>query len=411
MLFLSLFNIVRGFVSDYLHCILLGVVRSFVDLWSDSCNHHQPWYISFDISRKIVSMKIPSSISRLPRGLSERKFWKGSEWKSFLIFYSLIVLDGKLSRLYLNHWFLLVFATNILLQDKVSQTEVDLGDKALKHFVKKVPILYGGEFCTFNVHQLLHIADAVRDWGPLWGFSCFRFENNIGEILSLVRGKKCVRKQICKTFLLHRLIPIMYSKYFTVCDMQLDSLFNRLICSGKYARKWSTCADNVHLYGSANTRLLTTREILAFSHLYGSTPKTCSYKVYDRFSFNSIFMCSFDYKESNRHCDDTVQLTNSRICVIVRCIVGQFFCYHQMNSCECDDKVLIFVHEVEKTNDRPLFSSRELQISSSSFLLNGHRNQETVCLEPVQVARKCFGYQRNDKCLIIPLPTSQELDK
>lgn len=328
LLFLPLFNIVTGFVPDYLHCVLLGVVRSFTGLWFDSANHQQRWYIGnsmSDISQRLVSMKIPSNIARLPRSLSERKYWKGSEWKSFLLYYSLIICDGKLPQEYLNHWFLLVYATHSLLQDNISSVEVDLAENALKHFVRQVPILYGQEYCTFNVHQLLHIADAVRDWGPLWVFSCFRFESNIGHIISLVRGTKCVPMQICKTFWLRTVLPTLHLKYFNGCDMRLDSLYNRLMCSGMYMRKKSVHTDNVHFYGTGHTRVLTAAEVSACSRLYGCNPNNCTYTVYNRFSCNSLYLCSIHFKESNRHCDSTVQMKNEKFYVILKCIVGKFF--------------------------------------------------------------------------------------
>ena len=38
------FDIVNNNPVDYMHCILLGVVRTFISLWCDSKNHKEPWY-------------------------------------------------------------------------------------------------------------------------------------------------------------------------------------------------------------------------------------------------------------------------------------------------------------------------------------------------------------------------------
>ena len=35
----------------------------------------------------------------------------------------------------------------------------------------------GEEACTMNVHILLHIANCVHCWGPLWAYSAFSLEN------------------------------------------------------------------------------------------------------------------------------------------------------------------------------------------------------------------------------------------
>lgn len=33
-----------------------------------------------------------------------------------------------------------------------------------------------------NVHQLRHIVDCIKNWGPLWGYSCFPFESVNGHL-------------------------------------------------------------------------------------------------------------------------------------------------------------------------------------------------------------------------------------
>lgn len=40
---LTEFDVIDGNPVDYMHCILLGVVRTFVSLWFDSKHHREPW--------------------------------------------------------------------------------------------------------------------------------------------------------------------------------------------------------------------------------------------------------------------------------------------------------------------------------------------------------------------------------
>lgn len=51
LLFLPLFNIVKGFVPDYMHCMLLGVVRQWGTLWFDPQYNQCPWYLGEDVKR------------------------------------------------------------------------------------------------------------------------------------------------------------------------------------------------------------------------------------------------------------------------------------------------------------------------------------------------------------------------
>lgn len=60
LLFLLLFNIISSFVPDYMHAVLLGIVRQFLCLWIDSSNHTQPWYFGTKLNvrnKRLLAMK------------------------------------------------------------------------------------------------------------------------------------------------------------------------------------------------------------------------------------------------------------------------------------------------------------------------------------------------------------------
>lgn len=42
---LPVFNIIRSFPPEYMHCVLLGVVKLFLLTWIDPKNCRKPWYI------------------------------------------------------------------------------------------------------------------------------------------------------------------------------------------------------------------------------------------------------------------------------------------------------------------------------------------------------------------------------
>jgi len=45
------FDVARGFVPDYMHSVLLGVVRQFVFLWCDSTDSDKPFYLGRSLSK------------------------------------------------------------------------------------------------------------------------------------------------------------------------------------------------------------------------------------------------------------------------------------------------------------------------------------------------------------------------
>lgn len=79
----------------------------------------------------------------------------------------MVTLNGILPTQYFNHWALLVFAMYTLLTTNIHRQVLEKADLALHKFVIRVELLYGKEHVSFNVHQLSHLCDSVKLWGPL----------------------------------------------------------------------------------------------------------------------------------------------------------------------------------------------------------------------------------------------------
>lgn len=136
----SSFNIITSFIPDYMHAVLLGVVRQFLTLWIDSSNHTQPWYIGTKVNvlnERLLTVKRPKELTPTPSSLDKMKFWKASEFKSWLLYYSMITLNGILPthHLNLNHWALLVYAVYTLLMTNIPRQVLEKTDVALHIFV------------------------------------------------------------------------------------------------------------------------------------------------------------------------------------------------------------------------------------------------------------------------------------
>lgn len=148
----------------------------------------------------------------MPRSVDSRKYWKASEWRNFLLFYSPVILRNLLPDKYYDHWMLLVFAVTTLLSSP-SYEGVMHADLAIHKFVVLAKDLYGVEHLSFNVHLLTHLPTAVMHWGPLWAHSNFIFEDANGLLLKLFHGTQAVQKQICKAFLALRIVKRVYETH------------------------------------------------------------------------------------------------------------------------------------------------------------------------------------------------------
>lgn len=69
------FHIVRSFVPDYIHCVMLGVVRQFLDLWLESTG--KTFYVGRSqraIDQKLKAIASPKDVRQAPRPTKEKRF-------------------------------------------------------------------------------------------------------------------------------------------------------------------------------------------------------------------------------------------------------------------------------------------------------------------------------------------------
>ncbi|XP_062551229.1 uncharacterized protein LOC134216332 isoform X2 [Armigeres subalbatus] len=185
------FDVIMNCPVDYMHAVLLGVCKQLCNLWFDGFGHE--WYIKRhmgaidDILTSIHSFK---EMSRNPRKIADRKTWKANEWQNWLLLYSSVCLKKYLPQKYYDHFLLLVSVIQTFLSNTITDLEIQNCETQLKLFVEQFEQLYGIDEMKYNVHLLLHIPLCVRNYGPLWTFSLFNFEDMNGVLKKYVKGPK-----------------------------------------------------------------------------------------------------------------------------------------------------------------------------------------------------------------------------
>ena len=108
------YNVVKGNVVDYMHCVLLGVTKMLLKLWFNSEHSKEMWYCGtkvLEADSRLLQIKPPLTITRTPRSIQQhRAYWKASEYRAWLLFYSVPVMMSILPQEYLVHHMLLVEA-------------------------------------------------------------------------------------------------------------------------------------------------------------------------------------------------------------------------------------------------------------------------------------------------------------
>jgi len=198
-------DVVRSFAVDYMHAVLLGIVRQMMELWFGQKSHGCDYSLrgSRDVvDARLLSIKPPHDISRTPRSLRASSHWKASECRNWLLYYSVPCLQGVMRGRYLKHWCLLVSSMYTLLQDDVRAVDVVRAEEALCKFSKDMNTLYEQENITFNIHASLHLRDCVRNLGSLWSCSTFPFEGFMMTIKKYINGTTRVPQQVTSRYLM-----------------------------------------------------------------------------------------------------------------------------------------------------------------------------------------------------------------
>lgn len=200
------FDYVKACVPEYMHGSCLGVVKYFLKLFFTGKKGQGSWFIGTRTKLSIVNARLkktkpPYEITRTGGQVDDLPNWKASMFRSFGLYY-FVVLEGILPPKYFNHFCLLSYGLNVLLQEKVSVEDVRKTEIIFKQFVRETEVLYGIEHVTANIHFLTHLSECVMNWGCLWSYSTFIPEWFNGELLNLKHGSQSVSEQMAESYLL-----------------------------------------------------------------------------------------------------------------------------------------------------------------------------------------------------------------
>lgn len=375
LLQLHFFNLIAGFVPDYMHCILLGVIRLHTELLFD-CSRKKFWktgdndeiatkHIICAIDERFTNIRALTSITRSVRSLSQISIWKASEWRSWLIFYCVPCLKGLLKKKYLKHLAMLSKATNILLQKSVTKKEVAQAHKLFLTYVFLFNKYFGVTSMVLNVHLLIHIAQSVLNWGPLWTHNTFVYEGQNRHLLQLLHSPGQVVKQIARKFLI-------YTNFFILCNELISTKSIITFCEYVLEKKLQ------HFIRCEGVILLGRKEICTFS----SEENTCVQEynfdlqkcmLFKRMLYNGIRYCSEDYAANKKH-NDSFILTRYKMIAVIKKIINV-----------SRTKVLILVQEV-MVQKEPLLSDQDFKYTQVKRL-TGYGKY--FCIQPFDIDAQC----------------------
>lgn len=197
-------NMIANFPLDCMHLIYLGVTKKMLKLWiSGKPPSKLPANKINNISLLLEQFKnyVTSDFSRKPRSLNEISRWKATEFRFFLLYSGPIVLrtsfpDAELDPLYIH--FLVLHVAVRMLSAATYARHVAYSEKLLKFFVKKFGELYGVNKVSYNVHNLVHLIDDIKNNGKIGNFTAYAFESCMQPLKKILRKPEKPLQQIIK---------------------------------------------------------------------------------------------------------------------------------------------------------------------------------------------------------------------
>lgn len=172
------------------------------------------WILQQLLGRKKKINKIVKLRVRERKNLAH---WKATKFRFCLHYVGSIVFHEILPKNLYRNFLLLVAACRILCDPEKAIDKVNYAQKLLKTFFELLPSLYGADSQVMNSHNLIHIADDASYLGMnLASFSAFPFENELGKIIRMIKGRSNPIGQLFRRISEQKSCPVI-SKRKQVC--------------------------------------------------------------------------------------------------------------------------------------------------------------------------------------------------
>lgn len=169
--------------SDVLHLLHHGVMKKCLSMWIEGNSHYGFKWSKKDIiaiNRHIIECNkdMPSDMHRSLRTLDFWKYWKATEFRTFLMYTGMVILKDFLETEAYEHFLTLCCAVRLCSSDSYEDM-LPLVKNLFDEFVENFITMYGEDNVVSNVHNLRHIHRDVERFGNINSISTYKFENSL----------------------------------------------------------------------------------------------------------------------------------------------------------------------------------------------------------------------------------------
>lgn len=124
----------------------------------------------------------PSEFARKPRPLSQWSLYKAVEFRRILLYDGLLIFKQQKHKEVYNCFLLLSCAMRIFLDPDLRERYAKDAHELLLTFVSYSYEVLGASFVVYNIHHLTHLFSDIILHGDPNSFSCYKYENELGQI-------------------------------------------------------------------------------------------------------------------------------------------------------------------------------------------------------------------------------------
>ena len=186
-----------------MHSVLEGVIKKFFNYWFGSKYSSEQFSLRRnmqEIDQRLVAIRPPSFIPSAPRMIKDSANWRAKEYLSFILFYSLPLFYGIMPAEQFNNLKKLVCFLEFLLNRRIKASDLNKYQSLIESFVEELSSLYHPTIMLSGVHELLHLIEITKQFGPINLTNCFVYEELNRKLTRMINGKDLIGEEFIKIF-------------------------------------------------------------------------------------------------------------------------------------------------------------------------------------------------------------------
>ena len=154
------------------------------------------------------------------------------------------------------------------------------------------------------MHQLVHLADSVRQLGPLYTHSCFPFEDKNGFLLKTIKGTQNIDSQMVTGISFVQKLPELKAKCIVKGTFE-ESLCNS-IENPHMLKRGQQIDDQVYILGGVKTKQLDKECLNALTNYLAAVPCKDSFLSFNRLELKQNLIYGKEYSRMVKRDNSTV---------------------------------------------------------------------------------------------------------